>query len=65
MTLGLFYRCIYYVCGPGNISGPLLFMEGRRALRFNQKYLNLCSEDERRSHFGVNKPFKVIFSESV
>ncbi len=22
-------------------------MEGQRALRFHQKYLNLCSEDER------------------
>ncbi len=24
----------------------LLSMKGQRALRFNQKYLNLCSEDE-------------------
>ncbi len=29
---------------------PLLSMEGKRALRFHQKYLNLCSEDERRSY---------------
>ncbi len=28
----------------------LLSMEGQRALRFRQKYLNLCSEDERRSY---------------
>ncbi len=33
---------------------PLLSMEGQKALRFHQKYLNLCSEDERRSYrFGV------------
>ncbi len=29
---------------------PLLSMEGQRALGFNQKYLNLCSEDEQRSY---------------
>ncbi len=28
----------------------LLSMEGKRALRIHQKYLNLCSEDERRSN---------------
>ncbi len=29
-------------------------MEGWKALRFHQKYLNLCSEDERRScEFGT------------
>ncbi len=32
MSLGLFYRCIYYVSGPGNISVVLLSMEGQRAL---------------------------------
>ncbi len=32
----------------------LLSMEGQRALRFHQKYLHLCSEDERRSYgFGT------------
>ncbi len=32
----------------------LLSMEGQKALGFNQKYLNLCSEDERRSYgFGT------------
>ncbi len=32
----------------------LLSMEGQRALGFHQKYLNLCSEDERRSYgFGT------------
>ncbi len=42
----LFYRCIYYVYGPGIISVALLSMEGQIALRFHQKYLNLRSEDE-------------------
>ncbi len=33
---------------------PFLSMEGQRALRFHQKYLNLCSEDERSSYgFGT------------
>ncbi len=36
--------------GLGNISVVLLSMEGQRALRFHQKYLNLCSEDEQRSY---------------
>ncbi len=32
----------------------LLSMEGQKALGFHQKYLNLCSEDERRSYgFGT------------
>ncbi len=31
-----------------------LSMQGQRAVRFHQKYLNLCSEDERRSYgFGT------------
>ncbi len=34
----------------GNITDVLLSMEGQRALGFHQKYLNLCSEDERRSY---------------
>ncbi len=49
----------------------LLSTEGQKALGFHQKYLNLCSEDERRSchvgvsnywpnfHFCVNYPFKI------
>ncbi len=54
MSHGLFYRCIYYISGPGNISVVLLSMEDQRALRFHQKHLNLCSEDERRSYgFGT------------
>ncbi len=33
---------------------PLLSMQGQKALGFHQKYLNLCSEDERRSYrFGT------------
>ncbi len=47
MSHGLFYRS-RYVSGLGNISVVLLSMEGQRALRFHQKYLNLCSEDEQR-----------------
>ncbi len=46
------YLCPYCVSGPWTC--PLLSMEGQRALGSNQKYLNLCSEDERRSYgFGV------------
>ncbi len=52
-----------------NLSVALLSMAGQKALRFHRNYLNLCSEDERRSyrfgttwgwiindnfHFGVN-----------
>ncbi len=33
-----------------NASVALLSMEGQKALGFHQKYLNLCSEDERRSY---------------
>ncbi len=39
MSHGLFYRCIYYVSGPGNISVVLLSMEGQRALRFIRNIL--------------------------
>ncbi len=31
------------------MSVALLSMEAQRALRMHQKYLNLCSKDERRS----------------
>ncbi len=44
-----FYWCPYYVSGPGNISVALLSMGGSESW-FNQTYLNLCSEDERRSY---------------
>ncbi len=33
-----------------NISVVLLSMQGQTALRFHQKYLNLCFEDEWRSY---------------
>ncbi len=50
----IFDQCPCYVSGPGNSSVALLSMEGLRAFRFHQKYLNLCSEDERRSYgFGT------------
>ncbi len=33
---------------------PLLSVEGQKVLRFHQKYLNLCSEAERRFYgFGT------------
>ncbi len=51
---GQFYRCPCCVSGPGNIAVALLSTEGQRARRFDQKYLHLCSEDERRSYgFGT------------
>ncbi len=49
MSHGLFYWCPCYVSGAGTISVALLSMQGQKALGFHQKYLNLCSEDERRS----------------
>ncbi len=37
-----------------NLSVALSFMQGHKALGFHQKYLNLCSEDERTSYgFGT------------
>ncbi len=37
-----------------NVSVPLLSMQCQKALGFHQKYLNLCSEDERRFYgFGT------------
>ncbi len=54
LSHGQLYQCPCYVSGSGNISVVLLSMEGLRGLRFNQKYLNLCSKDERRSYkFGT------------
>ncbi len=47
---GLLHRCPYYVSGPGNISVVLRSMDGQKTVRFHPKYLNLCSEDERRSY---------------
>ncbi len=42
--------CFIDVSGPGNISVVLRPMDGQKTVRFHQKYLNLCSEDERRSY---------------
>ncbi len=39
MSHGLFYQCIYYVSGPGNISVVLLSMECQISLRFHQNIL--------------------------
>ncbi len=33
-----------------NVVVPFLSMESQKALGFHKKYLNLCSEDERRSY---------------
>ncbi len=54
MSDGLFYQFSCYVSGPGDITVVLLSMEGQKALGIHQKYLNLCSEAERRSYgFGT------------
>ncbi len=37
-----------------NVSVAFLSMQGQKELGFHQQYLNLCSEDERRSYgFGT------------
>ncbi len=44
----------WYFSGPWSCKDPCCLWEGQRALRFKQKYLHLCSEDERRSYgFGM------------
>ncbi len=58
-----------------NVVVALLSMEGSEAIEFHQKYLNLCSEDERWFYgfwiiindnfiFWVNYPFKFNVSHS-
>ncbi len=42
----------------------LLSMEGQRALGIHQKYLNLCSEDERRS-YGFGKTSTQFWSPTL
>uniref|UniRef100_A0A671LNF2 E3 ubiquitin-protein ligase listerin n=1 Tax=Sinocyclocheilus anshuiensis TaxID=1608454 RepID=A0A671LNF2_9TELE len=37
-------------------------MQGQKALRFHQKYLNLCSEDEQRSYINFYKTFNLTDS---
>ncbi len=53
MSHGLFELCPYYVSEPGDILVALLPMQDQRALGFHQKYLHLCSEDERRGLTGL------------
>ncbi len=51
-----YFTDVLAISGPGNIAVLLLFMQGQKGLGFNQKYLNLCSEDERRSYgFGTTR----------
>ncbi len=50
------YEAMSLLCFCALIMVPLLSMEGQRALRFHQKYLILCSEDEQRSYgFGTTR----------
>ncbi len=49
---GLFYALTTFLAL--NMLVVLLSMEGQKALKFHQKYLNLCSEDGLRSYgFGM------------
>ncbi len=43
-----------------NVSVALLSMQGQKALGFHPKYLNLCSEDERRSYWFETTRWCVI-----
>ncbi len=40
-----------------NVSVALLSMQGQKALGFHQKYLNLCSEDDKMTegHTGLER----------
>ncbi len=49
---------VFLAHGHGNISVKLLSIEGLKALRFKQKHLNLCSDDERRT-YGVWNDIRV------
>ncbi len=54
MSHGLLCRSSWYFSGAWSCKDPCCLWEGQRALRYHQKYLNLCSEDERRSYgFGT------------
>ncbi len=65
MLHGLFINLLATFLDMGTFQVVLLSMEGLRALRFKQKYLNLCSDDERRSYwFGTTSGWvikEVIF----
>ncbi len=39
MSHGLFYKCLYFFSGSGNISVVLLYMQGQRALFFIKNVL--------------------------
>ncbi len=44
-----------------NMSVQLLSIQGQKALRFHEKYLNLCSKDEQRSYrFGTTWGWVII-----
>ncbi len=54
MSHGLLCRSSWYFSGPWSCKDPCCLWEGQRALRFKLNYLNLCSDDERRSYgFGT------------
>ncbi len=54
MSHGLLCRSSWYFSGPWSCKDPCCLWEGQRALRYHKKYLNLCSEDERRFYrFGT------------
>ncbi len=47
-----------------NVSGPLPSTKGQKALRIPQKYLNLCSKDERRS-CGFGTTWGRVITDSI
>ncbi len=47
-----------------NVSVPLLSMQGQKALGFHQKYLHLCSEDERR-FYGIRTRWGWIINDKI
>ncbi len=47
-----------------NVVVVVLSMEGQKALRFHQKYLNLCSEDEQRS-YGFKTTWGWVINDSI
>jgi len=54
MSHGLFYTLSLLPFWALNVVVLLLSMQGQKTLEFHKKYLNLCSEDEQRSHgFGT------------
>ncbi len=43
----------------------LLSIEGRKTLRFHQKYLNLFSEDEQRSYAGLSSATNLVCTHKI